>query len=56
MPPQTAWKNVLEGIGLKEVMGSLNAVLGVTSHIFSGFITIVSSVYFLLELIMLNFR
>ncbi len=49
LPPQTAWKNVLERIGLKEVMGSLNAVLGVTSHIFSGFITIVSSVYFLLE-------
>ncbi|WP_395548031.1 MULTISPECIES: AI-2E family transporter [unclassified Lacrimispora] len=49
LPTQTAWKNVLEGVGLKEVMGSLNAVLGVTSHIFSGFITIVSSVYFLLE-------
>lgn len=49
LPPQTAWKNVLERIGLKEIMGSLNAVLGVTSHIFSGFITIVSSVYFLLE-------
>jgi predicted PurR-regulated permease PerM len=49
LPPQTAWKNVLERIGLKELMGSLNAVLGVTSHIFSGFITIVSSVYFLLE-------
>ncbi|HCD43993.1 MAG TPA: hypothetical protein DEQ64_09715 [Lachnoclostridium sp.] len=49
IPPQTAWKNMLEGIGLKEVLGSLNAVLGVTSHIFSGFITIVTSIYFLLE-------
>ncbi|MDR0925103.1 MAG: AI-2E family transporter [Hungatella sp.] len=49
MPPRTAWKSMLEGIGLKEVLDSLSAVLGVTSHIFSGFITIVTSVYFLLE-------
>jgi predicted PurR-regulated permease PerM len=56
LPTQTAWKNVLEGVGLKEVMGSLNAVLGVTSHIFSGFITIVSSVYFLLETYNVTFQ
>ena len=49
LPPRPALKNMLEGIGLKEVLGSLNAVLGVTSHIFSGFITIVASIYFLLE-------
>lgn len=49
LPPQTAWRTMLEGVGLKEVLGSLSAVLGVTSHIFSGFITIVASIYFLLE-------
>ncbi len=49
LPPRPALKSMLEGIGLKEVLGSLNAVLGVTSHIFSGFITIVASIYFLLE-------
>ncbi|GLC80219.1 AI-2E family transporter [Lacrimispora brassicae] len=56
MPPQTAWKNMLEKIGMKEVLGSLSAVLGVTSHILSGFITIVTSVYFLLEAHNFNFQ
>ncbi|MEY8352908.1 AI-2E family transporter [Lachnospiraceae bacterium 54-53] len=49
MVDRVAWKAVLDGIGIKEVLNSLNAVLSLTSHVISGFITIVSSVYFLLE-------
>lgn len=49
MLDRVAGKDLLNGIGLKEVMNSLSAVLGLTSHVISGFITIVASIYFLLE-------
>ena len=46
---KVTWRDILEGIGLKDILSSLNVVLGLTSYIFNLFLTVVSSIYFLLE-------
>ena len=46
---KVTWRDLLEGIGLKDILSSLNVVLGLTSYIFNLFLTVVSSIYFLLE-------
>lgn len=46
---KVTWRDLLEGIGLKDILSSLNVVFGLTSYIFNLFLTVVSSIYFLLE-------
>lgn len=43
------WKIILEKIGFNDILSSFNVVLGLTSYILSGFIAVITSIYFLLE-------
>ena len=46
---ELSWKDLIERIGVNNLLNSLNFVMGLTSYVINIFIAIISSIYFLLE-------